>query len=88
MYRVIVVCLINDTMKPKLTSNLILRIDDELKNRLSGIQEQTGYSISEVVRQCLNSFADYYEENRCIVLPLSVVPQKELDALKAGGKKA
>ena len=88
MYRVIVVCLINDTMKPKLTSNLILRIDDKLKNRLSGIQEQTGYSISEVVRQCLNSFAAYYEENRCIVLPLSVVPQKELDALKAGGKKA
>lgn len=87
MYRSIVMCPVNDTMKPKLTSNLILRIDDSLKNRLSGIQEQTGYSISEVVRQCLNSFADYYEENKCIVLPLSVVPQKELEVLKQGKKK-
>ena len=39
-------------MKPKLSSNLILRVDEELKRRLADVQSQTGYSVSEVVRQC------------------------------------
>ena len=41
-------------MKPKLSSNLILRVDEELKRRLADVQSQTGYSVSEVVRQYLN----------------------------------
>lgn len=49
-------------MKPKLSSNLILRVDEELKRRLADVQSQTGYSVSEVVRQCLNSFVDYFDK--------------------------
>ena len=69
-------------MKPKLASNIIIRVDDDLKARLNRVQDMTGYSISEVVRQSLLSFADYYEKNKCIVLPITVIPQKELDELK------
>ena len=69
-------------MKPKLASNIIIRVDDDLKARLNRVQVMTGYSISEVVRQSLLSFADYYEKNKCIVLPITVIPQKELDELK------
>lgn len=74
-------------MKPKLTSNVILRVDEELKNKLADIQRETGYAVSEVVRQCLNSFVDYYEKNNCIVLPLSVIPVKELEVLRGTSKK-
>ena len=42
----------------------------------------TGYSVSEVVRQCLNSFVDYFDKNGCIILPLSVVPTRELELLR------
>lgn len=69
-------------MKPKLSSNLILRVDEELKRRLADVQSQTGYSVSEVVRQCLNSFVDYFDKNGCIILPLSVVPTRELELLR------
>lgn len=69
-------------MKPKLTSNVILRIDDDLKSKLAKIQNETGCSVSEVIRQSLASFVDYYEKNKCIVLPIVVVPLKELETMK------
>ena len=74
-------------MKPKLTSNIILRVDDELKTSLTKIQSETGFSISEVVRQSLLSFVDYYEKNKCIVLPISVIPARDLDKLKRDAAK-
>ena len=74
-------------MKPKLASNIIIRVDDELKSRLNRVQDMTGYSISEVVRQSLESFAEYYEKNNCIVLPITVIPQKELNELKRKSSK-
>lgn len=75
-------------MKAKLNSNLIMRVDDELKSRLSKIQDETGCSVSEIVRQCLSSFVNYYDKNKCVVLPLEVVPQKELKKLRDTVKKA
>lgn len=69
-------------MKPKLTSNVILRIDDDLKAKLAKIQSETGCSVSEVIRQSLASFVEYYEKNKCIVLPIVVVPLKELERAK------
>ena len=74
-------------MKPKLTSNIILRVDDELKTSLTKIQSETGFSISEVVRQSLLSFVDYYEKNKCIVLPISVIPARDLDKLRRDAAK-
>ena len=74
-------------MKPKLTSNVILRIDDDLKSKLAKIQSETGFSVSEVVRQSLASFVDYYEKNKCLVLPIVVVPSKELESLRRGVSK-
>ena len=69
-------------MKPKLTSNLIMRVDESLKTRLAKIQDETGCSISELARQCLYSVADYYESHKCITLPVAVIPQKELAAMR------
>ncbi len=69
-------------MKPKLTSNIILRVDDELKTSLPKIQTETGFSVSEVVRQSLLSFVDYYNKHKCVVLPISVIPARDLDKLK------
>lgn len=69
-------------MKPKLTSNVIIRIDDDLKAKLAKIQSETGCSVSEVIRQSLASFVEYYEKNKCIVLPIVVVPLKELETTK------
>lgn len=74
-------------MKPKLTSNIILRVDDELKTSLTKIQSETGFSVSEVVRQSLLSFVDYYEKNKCIVLPISVIPARDLDKLRHDAAK-
>ena len=74
-------------MKPKLTSNIILRVDDELKTSLTKIQTETGFSVSEVVRQSLLSFVDYYEKNKCIVLPISVIPARDLDKLRRDAAK-
>ena len=75
-------------MKAKLNSNLIMRVDDELKSRLNKIQDETGCSVSEIVRQCLSSFVNYYDKNKCVVLPLEVVPQKELKKLRDTVEKA
>lgn len=74
-------------MKPKLTSNVILRIDDDLKAKLAKIQSETGFSVSELVRQSLASFVDYYEKNKCVVLPIVVVPLKDLESMRHGVSK-
>lgn len=73
-------------MKSKLTSNIVLRVDDELKARLDEIQKNTGISISEVIRQSLNSFVEYYDAHNCVTLPIVIVPAKELKRDSAGGK--
>ncbi len=74
-------------MKPKLSSHLILRINEELKNEISEIQKNSGCSISEIVRQCLVSIVENYKENNCIVLPVAVISKKELESLKNKLKK-
>lgn len=69
-------------MKQKLTNNLLVRIDDDLKEKLAAIQEESGLVTSEFVRQCLKSMVKYYEENGCIVMPVVVIPKKEYQALR------
>lgn len=65
-----------------------MRIDDDLKVRLVKIQEETGCSVSEIARQCLFSFVKYYEENGCVVLPVEVLPEKDVRELRLAAKKA
>lgn len=65
-------------MKSKLSSNLIIRLNDDLKRDIAHIQDASGCSISEVVRQCLVSFVDYYKENKCVILPVTCVPVREM----------
>ena len=75
-------------MKPKLSSNVILRVDEDMKSRLSLIQERTGCSISEIVRQCLSSLIEYYDNNNCLILPVAIMPRKDMSALPSEAKFA
>ncbi len=75
-------------MKPKLSSNVILRVDEDMKSRLSLIQERTGCSISEIVRQCLSSLIEYYDNNNCLILPVAIMPRKDVSALPADAEFA
>lgn len=75
-------------MKPKLSTNVILRVDDNLKRRLANLQEGSGCSISEILRQCMESLAEYYEANHSITLPVAVIPKKELKQLVKSAEKS
>ncbi|MBO5782070.1 MAG: hypothetical protein J6R08_06395 [Opitutales bacterium] len=74
-------------MKPKLSTNLILRINEDLKSKLVKIQAESGCSTSELVRQCLLSIAEYYDKNNCLILPVVAIPKKDLETLKKSKSK-
>lgn len=74
-------------MKPKLTNNVIIRIDENLKEELAKLQIESGCPISEFLRQCLSSLVDYYKKNKSITLPVVIIPQKELAHLLSDEKK-
>ncbi len=75
-------------MKPKLSSNVILRVDEELKGRLARMQKKSGCAISEIMRQCLISLVEHYEANNSITLPVVVIPEKDLLQLTKAARKS
>lgn len=66
----------------KKNNQIGVRLDDDLYNRLKGLEKHTGMPSSTLVRMLIEAALDYYDKEGQIVFPIACISKKELLSLK------
>ncbi|MES2572145.1 MAG: hypothetical protein V4710_19070 [Verrucomicrobiota bacterium] len=59
-----------------------VRIDEALKDDMQRLKKATGLDDAAIVRACLESVVEYFNEHEEITLPLVIMPKSTLKKLK------
>ena len=63
-----------DCMKPKKTSQMSIRVDDDFMSRVREFEDETGVPMATLVRAATEAALNYYAEARSITFPLVCMP--------------
>ena len=63
-----------DCMKPKKTSQMSIRVDDDFMSRVREVEDETGVAMATLVRAATEAALNYYAEARSITFPLVCKP--------------
>lgn len=74
MFRFARVCTTMEGMKPKKSSQMCIRVDDDFMSRVREFEDETGVPMATLVRAATEAALNYYAEARSITFPLVCKP--------------
>lgn len=66
----------------KKTSQIGIRLEESLYERLRAFESETGLPSSAIIRALIEAMLDYYDTEKQLVFPIACISKKSLNELK------